>query len=223
MGIKQICTAAYTPSTNGAVEGFHRYLAQGLSMKVNTKHSDWDEVIDDVPYRTAPIDGTTVSPFEMVYAREPNMPTDNILAEEADQDEKHRSKRRRLMTPEEFCGATQTTKRLLREKPAPERTGWSNSSVREGPESFLEVPQGNLPKAGRHDEVLADQQRAIHHPEANRDILGSNRLRSGARHDEVQVQGGAEADYPLRRVGTANGFFKTAAAAGPHGRARAGK
>ena len=102
MGIKQICTAAYTPSTNGAVEGFHRYLAQGLSMRVNAKHSDWDEVIDDVlfAYRTAPIDGTTVSPFEMVYAREPNMPIDNILAGEADQDEKHRSKRRRLMTPE---------------------------------------------------------------------------------------------------------------------------
>ena len=89
MGIKQIATAPYTASTNGTVEGFHRYLGHQLSTLVNDKHSNWDEpaVLDTVlfAYRTAPIDGMTVTPFEMMLGREPNLPIDNVLADEADQ------------------------------------------------------------------------------------------------------------------------------------------
>jgi transposase InsO family protein len=83
MGIKHNCTAAYTPSTNGSVEGFHSYLATGLSALVNEQHSNWDEHIDAVllAYRTAVIDGTGISPFEIVYGRPANLPLDNALAE----------------------------------------------------------------------------------------------------------------------------------------------
>ena len=83
MGIKHNCTAAYTPSTNGSVEGFHSYLATGLSALVNEQHSDWDEHIHPVllAYRTAAIDGTGISPFEIVYGRPANLPLDNALSE----------------------------------------------------------------------------------------------------------------------------------------------
>ena len=46
--------------------------------------TDWDEHIDSVllAYRTTPIDGLDISPFEVVYGREPNLPIDNILFRE---------------------------------------------------------------------------------------------------------------------------------------------
>jgi hypothetical protein len=83
MGIRHNCTASYTPSTNGSVEGFHSYLATGLSALVNEQHSDWDVHIDPVllAYRTATIDGTGISPFEIVYGRPANLPLDNALSE----------------------------------------------------------------------------------------------------------------------------------------------
>ena len=97
MGIKHIATAPYTASTNGTVEGFHRFLAQQLSMRVNDKHSNWDEpeVLDAalLAYRTAPIDGMTVTPYEVMFGREPNMPIDNVLADEADQENEHQGRR----------------------------------------------------------------------------------------------------------------------------------
>ena len=65
---------------NGSVEGFHSYW---LSALVNEQHSNWDEHIDAVllAYRTAVIDGTGISPFEIVYGRPANLPLDNALAE----------------------------------------------------------------------------------------------------------------------------------------------
>lgn len=84
-GIKHLCTAAYTPATNGSVEGFHRFLATTLSALVNSRHSDWDEHLPDtmLSYRTAAIDGMGLSPFEIVFGRPPNLPLDNVLAEVA--------------------------------------------------------------------------------------------------------------------------------------------
>ncbi len=48
---------------------------------MNAKHSDWDEFLDDVllAYRTAPIDGTNLTPFEIIFG---NLPVDNALAAE---------------------------------------------------------------------------------------------------------------------------------------------
>ena len=75
MGIKQVATAPYTASPNGTIEGFHRYFAQQLSTRVNSRHPNWDdpEVLDAAlfAYRTAPIDGMTVTPYEVLFGREP--------------------------------------------------------------------------------------------------------------------------------------------------------
>jgi len=75
-------TTPYKPSSNGSVERFHAYLAQAISHAVSATHDDWDTYIDGVlfAYRTTPLDGMNVSPFEIVYGREPNLPIDNIIA-----------------------------------------------------------------------------------------------------------------------------------------------
>jgi hypothetical protein len=98
-GIKHIKTAAYTPSTNGSIEGFHKYLAQALYSRVNAKHSDWDEFLDDVllAYRTAPIDGTNLTPFEIIFGRPANLPVDNALAAEEEA-----AKKEAPLTPQEY-------------------------------------------------------------------------------------------------------------------------
>ena len=84
MGAKKLETTPYKPSTNGSVERFHDYLASALAHAVDMSQTDWDEHIDSVlfAYRTTPIDGLDISPFEVVYGREPNLPIDNILFRE---------------------------------------------------------------------------------------------------------------------------------------------
>jgi hypothetical protein len=162
MGIKHVMTAAYTPSTNGAVEGFHRYLAQQLSMRVNDKHSNWDEKLDEVlfAYRTAPIDGTMVSPFNAVFAREPNLPIDNVLREATDQEFEHESKRRRKMTPAEYCGIAQSAAQGIHEEVRERQSERFARNQRQddkeapiciyepGQKIFLKYPKGTFRKPG---------------------------------------------------------------------------
>lgn len=164
VGIKHIATAPYTASTNGTVEGFHRFLAQQLSMRVNDKHSNWDEpeVLDAAlfAYRTAPIDGMTVSPFQMMFGREPNMPIDNVLADDDDRENEQGSKRRRLMTPDEYCDLAHEkaqdvhdeVRKLQSERFA--RNQRQDEKARpipiyeEGQKLFLKYPKGTFRKPG---------------------------------------------------------------------------
>ena len=88
LGSKKYETSAYKPSSNGSVERFHRYLNMGLGQCVNDEpgslHKDWDEHIESVlfTYRTTPIDGLDVTPFEVMYGRNPNLPIDNMVFRE---------------------------------------------------------------------------------------------------------------------------------------------
>jgi hypothetical protein len=84
MGSKKLSTTPYKPSTNGSVERFHAFLAQSISHYVTNEHTDWDKHIDSMlfAYRTTPMDGMSMSPFEVIYGREPNRPIDNLLAQE---------------------------------------------------------------------------------------------------------------------------------------------
>jgi len=81
LGAKKLATTPYKPSTNGSVERFHAYLAQSVSHVVKRTHEDWDKHLESVlfAYRITPLDGMNVSPFEIMYGREPNLPIDNLL------------------------------------------------------------------------------------------------------------------------------------------------
>ena len=56
-----------------------------------SKQQEWDEHLESVlfAYRTTPIDGLDVSPFEVIYGRSPNLPIDNILFRENYQNPVH--------------------------------------------------------------------------------------------------------------------------------------
>jgi hypothetical protein len=84
LGAKKLFTTPYKPSSNGSVEGFHKYLAKALAALVKKSHTDWDEHLDTVlfAYRSAPMDGSSLTPFEVLFGREPNLPIDNILQRE---------------------------------------------------------------------------------------------------------------------------------------------
>ena len=73
-----LVTTAYHPQCNGLVERFNHTFAEMLSMFVNAKHSDWDDVIDHVvfAYNSSRHESTGVSPFYMLYGREPRLPID---------------------------------------------------------------------------------------------------------------------------------------------------
>jgi transposase InsO family protein len=99
LGAEKVATAAYKPSSNGSVERFHAYLAQSISHVVKHTHEDWDEHIDSMlfAYRVTPLDGINVSPYEIMYGREPNLPIDNLLGQ--------KTSARPITTPEEHIEA----------------------------------------------------------------------------------------------------------------------
>lgn len=76
-----LVTTAYHPQCNGLVERFNHTFAEMLSMFVNSKHNDWDEVIDHVvfAYNTSRHESIGVSPFYMLYGREARLPIDVAL------------------------------------------------------------------------------------------------------------------------------------------------
>jgi hypothetical protein len=66
------------------VERFHAYLTSAMSHYIENEQETWDEFLDSVlfAYRTTPIDGLDISPFEVIYGRNPNLPIDNLLFRE---------------------------------------------------------------------------------------------------------------------------------------------
>jgi len=84
MGAIKVTTTAYKPSSNGSIEGFHAYLAKALTSLVEDQHDTWDQHLGSVlfAYRTTPMDGLDITPFEVLFGREANLPIDTILRRE---------------------------------------------------------------------------------------------------------------------------------------------
>jgi len=81
MGIDKLRTSAYQPSTNGAVERFHRTLNTMLGKVVSQSQRDWDELLPALmaAYRASPHDATGFSPNRLFLGREVNTPLDVIM------------------------------------------------------------------------------------------------------------------------------------------------
>jgi len=65
------------PQTNGAAERIHRTLNAAIRATLSPE-KPWKEMIPFIEwaYRTMPIDGLGLSPFQIIYGRDPVMPTE---------------------------------------------------------------------------------------------------------------------------------------------------
>lgn len=79
---KKVHSSAYRPQTQGLVERWHSTLYQMLSKYVNSEQSDWDELLPMClfAYRTTTAtESTELSPFQIIYGREPRLPIEQML------------------------------------------------------------------------------------------------------------------------------------------------
>ena len=79
--IDKLRTTAYQPSTNGAVERFHRTLNSMLGKVVDESQRDWDDRLPAVlaAYRASPHESTGFTPNRLFLGREVRMPLDVML------------------------------------------------------------------------------------------------------------------------------------------------
>jgi hypothetical protein len=75
---RKLNTTAYNPRCNGLTERFNRTLCQLLSMYSDERQNDWDEYIPTAlfAYRVSKQETTKMSPFEILYGRQPRLPSD---------------------------------------------------------------------------------------------------------------------------------------------------
>ena len=71
----------YHPQANGLVERLNYTLADRLSMYVNSKHTDWDEILPYITfaYNTSRQGSTGKTPFYLIYGREARLPMDKKM------------------------------------------------------------------------------------------------------------------------------------------------
>ena len=81
--IDKLRTTAYKPSTNGAIERFHRSLNALLGKVVSDNQRDWDQWIPAVlsAYHASPHDSTGFTPNYLMLGREVRVPLDLAFGE----------------------------------------------------------------------------------------------------------------------------------------------
>ena len=80
--VEKIRTTSYKPTTNGAIERFHRTLNSMLAKVISESQRDWDEFVPEVmaAYRATKHSATGYTPNFLVYGRELRAPIDLVLA-----------------------------------------------------------------------------------------------------------------------------------------------
>jgi hypothetical protein len=80
--IEKIRTSSYKPSTNGALERFHKTLNSMVGKVVSESQKDWDRRLPEVmaAYRATVHQSTGFSPNFLVYGHENRAPLDLVLA-----------------------------------------------------------------------------------------------------------------------------------------------
>ncbi|XP_072144216.1 uncharacterized protein conv [Dermacentor andersoni] len=81
-------TTAYHPQTNGLTERLNKTLADMLAMYVDVEHKTWDAVLPYVTfaYNTAVQETTQITPFKLVYGRNPTTTLDAMLPHVTDEE-----------------------------------------------------------------------------------------------------------------------------------------
>ena len=88
LDIEKIRTSIYKPSTNGAVERFHRTLNSMIGRVVAENHRNWHELIPQImaAYRASEHSATGFSPNKIMLGRECRAPIDLVLGTPGDPD-----------------------------------------------------------------------------------------------------------------------------------------
>ena len=78
LGINQLPTSGGHPQTDGLFERFNQTLKQMLAKMMTKKGRDWDVLLGPVllAYRATPHTSTGMSPFYLLYGRNPQLPSD---------------------------------------------------------------------------------------------------------------------------------------------------
>ena len=92
LSIRRSTTSAYHPQTNGQVERFNRTLEDMLAIFVDKHQKNWDELLPYLTfaYRTTPHEMTGETPFYLMHGRDPNLPDDLEVLQEAMDIEEYR-------------------------------------------------------------------------------------------------------------------------------------
>ena len=83
LGCTKTCTAPYHPESDGMIERFNRTCFMMLSMFVNDRQDNWNELLPFVmhAYRTSVHESTGYSPFRLMMGEECSLPQDVSTAE----------------------------------------------------------------------------------------------------------------------------------------------
>ena len=86
LGTHKVNTTAYHPQGDGLVECMNRSLLNMLSKSAESNGSDWDERLPFVlfAYRASTQESTKESPFYLLYGRDPQLPTSEMLEPQID-------------------------------------------------------------------------------------------------------------------------------------------
>jgi hypothetical protein len=87
MGIKKIYTSAFHAAGNGQAERLNPFLAAALRCYTDPNDQmDWDDFLDAIAfaYRISVVNSIGFSPFFMLFARQPTLPTDVLYGSEAE-------------------------------------------------------------------------------------------------------------------------------------------
>jgi len=87
LDIDKVRTTAYKPSTNGAIERFHRTLNSMLAKVISEDQRNWDEKLPYVmaAYRASIHESTHFSPNFLMFGRENRAPVDLLYGRKPDQ------------------------------------------------------------------------------------------------------------------------------------------
>ena len=86
LGTHKVNTTAYHPQGDGLVERMNRSLLNMLSKSAESNGNDWDERLPFIlfAYRASIQESTKESPFFLLYGRDPQLPTSEMLEPQVD-------------------------------------------------------------------------------------------------------------------------------------------
>ncbi|CAF4559739.1 unnamed protein product, partial [Rotaria socialis] len=82
IGYDHTYSTTYHPQSNGMIERFNATFVPQIAKLQDKEHNNWDEFVSPVvfAYNTGTHSITQYSPFQLLYGREPRLPTDGRLS-----------------------------------------------------------------------------------------------------------------------------------------------